>query len=103
MKAGIGCSTPATLERSGGLDLISSILFYLPSQVSYSLQRLTAFQTQNLYIGPESEMSHMKALDLNPLFPGAKAKPDPIKGGLCVTSFFTYNCLAVSQCKAAAI
>lgn len=41
----------------------------------------------------------MKALDLNPLFPGAKAKPDPIKGGLCVTSFFTYNCLAVSLCE----
>lgn len=73
------------------------MLFYLSSQVSYSLQRLTAFQSQNLYIGPqsESELSH-KALDLNPLFPGAKVKPDPIKGGLRVTSFFNYNCLAVS-------
>lgn len=71
---------------------------YLSSQVSYSLRRLTAFQTQNLYIGPqsESELCHTKAPDLNPLFPGAEAKPDPIKGGLRVTSFFTYNCLAVS-------
>lgn len=76
----------------------SFCMFYLASQISYSLQRLTAFQTQNLYIGPqsESELSHMNTLDLNPLFPGAEAKPDPIKGGLRVTSFFTYNCLAVS-------
>lgn len=80
------------------LFLYSPCTSYLPSQVSYSLRRLTAFQTQNLYIGPqsESELSHIKAPDLNPLFPGAEAKPDPIKGGLRVTSFFTYNCLAVS-------
>lgn len=82
--------------------LQSHLLFlctsYLPSQVSYSLRRLTAFQTQNLYIGPqcESELSHTKAPGVNPLFPGLEAKPDPIKGGLRVTGFFTYNCLAVS-------
>ena len=71
---------------------------YLPSQVSYSLRRLTAFQTQNLYIGPqpESELPHTNAPGLSVLFPGAEAKPDPIKGGLRVTSFFNYNCLAVS-------
>lgn len=71
---------------------------YLPSQVSYSLRRLTAFQTQNLYIGPrsESELPHTNAPGLSALFPGAEAKPDPIKGGLRVTSFFNYNCLAVS-------
>lgn len=64
----------------------------------YSLRRLTALQTQNLYIGPqtESELRHMTAPDLKSLCPGAEAKPDPIKGGLRVTSFFTYNCLAVS-------
>lgn len=68
------------------------------SQVTYSLRRLTALQTQNLYIGPrpESELSHAPAPDLKSLYPGAEAKPDPIKGGLRVTSFFTYNCLAVS-------
>lgn len=38
----------------------------------------------------------MEAPDLSGLFPGAVAKPDPIKGGLHVTSFFTYNCLTVS-------
>lgn len=77
---------------------ISYVFHNLPSQVSYSLRRLTAFQTQNLYIGPqsESELSHIKAPDLKSLCPGSEAKPDPIKGGLRVTSFFTYNCLTVS-------
>lgn len=77
---------------------VLSVSSHLPSQVSYSLRRLTAFQTQNLYIGPqsESELSHSKAPNLNPLFPGAEAKLHPIKGGLRVTSSFTYNCLAVS-------
>lgn len=67
-------------------------------QVTYSLRRLTALQTQNLYVGPQSEShrSDTPAPDLKSLYPGADAKPDPIKGGLRVTSFFTYNCLAVS-------
>lgn len=72
------------------------LLSYRLSKISYSLQRLTAFQTQNLYIGPQAESHKNKIPDQNPLFPGAEAKPDPIKGGLRVTSFFTYNCLAVS-------
>ncbi|CAK6957912.1 probable ATP-dependent RNA helicase DHX34 [Scomber scombrus] len=75
------------------------VRFLLYTEISYSLRRLTAFQTQNLYIGPrpESELSQTEIPDLKPLFPGAEAKPDPIKGGLRVTSFFTYNCLADSK------
>lgn len=71
---------------------------YLPSQVIYTLRRLTALQMQNLYIGPQAEsgLSHLKSPGLGSLCPGTEAKPDPIKGGLQVTSFFTYNCLAVS-------
>uniref|UniRef100_A0A3Q3FXM9 DEAH (Asp-Glu-Ala-His) box polypeptide 34 n=1 Tax=Labrus bergylta TaxID=56723 RepID=A0A3Q3FXM9_9LABR len=71
------------------------VRFLLYTEVTYSLRRLAAFQIQNLYIGPRpgSEQSPTKAPDLNPLFPGVEAKPDPIKGGLRVTSFFTYNCL----------
>lgn len=45
----------------------------------------------------------MNAPDLKSLCPGAEAKPDPIKGGLRVTSFFTYNCLAVSVSETLAI
>ncbi|XP_020504846.2 probable ATP-dependent RNA helicase DHX34 [Labrus bergylta] len=75
------------------------VRFLLYTEVTYSLRRLAAFQIQNLYIGPRpgSEQSPTKAPDLNPLFPGVEAKPDPIKGGLRVTSFFTYNCLADSK------
>ncbi|KAM3616171.1 uncharacterized protein V6R79_013600 [Siganus canaliculatus] len=73
--------------------LVRSLLY---TEVSYSLRRLTAFQTQNLYIGPQPE-SDTKLPDMSSLFPGAEAKPHPIKGGLHVTSFFTYNCLANSK------
>ncbi|KAM9319044.1 putative ATP-dependent RNA helicase DHX34 [Pholidichthys leucotaenia] len=74
------------------------VRFLLYTEVSYSLQRLTAFQTQNLYVGPQFESEfNTQVPDLNMLFPGAEAKPDPIKGGLRVTNFFTYNCLADSK------
>ncbi|XP_037533575.1 probable ATP-dependent RNA helicase DHX34 [Nematolebias whitei] len=75
------------------------VRFLLYTEVCYSLRRLSALQTQNLYVGPQcqSDSSYSKAPDMNPLFPGAEAKPDPIKGGLRVTSFFTYNCLTDSK------
>ncbi|XP_074496358.1 putative ATP-dependent RNA helicase DHX34 [Sebastes fasciatus] len=77
----------------------SLVRFLLYTEVTYSLRRLTAFQTQNLYVGPrsQSELSPTKAPDVNPLFPGVEAKPDPIKGGLRVSGFFNYNCLANSK------
>lgn len=92
--AGQGLSRRVMEKLSEGL-----VRFLLYTEVSYSLRRLTALQTQNLYVGPqsESELLHTKAPDLSVLFPGADAKPDPIKGGLRVTHFFTYNCLADSK------
>ncbi|XP_036941732.1 probable ATP-dependent RNA helicase DHX34 [Acanthopagrus latus] len=89
-----GVSRKVTEKLSEGL-----VRYLLYTEVSYSLRRLTAFQTQNLYIGPqpESELPHTNAPGLSVLFPGAEAKPDPIKGGLRVTSFFNYNCLADSK------
>ncbi|XP_074535431.1 putative ATP-dependent RNA helicase DHX34 [Halichoeres trimaculatus] len=91
---GQGVSRKTMEKLSEGL-----VRFLLYTEVSYSLRRLTAFQTQNLFIGPQSasELPHTTASGLNPLFPGVEAKPDPIKGGLRVTSFFTYNCLADSK------
>uniref|UniRef100_A0A673BBK4 DEAH (Asp-Glu-Ala-His) box polypeptide 34 n=1 Tax=Sphaeramia orbicularis TaxID=375764 RepID=A0A673BBK4_9TELE len=89
-----GVSRKAMEKLSEGL-----VRFLLYTEVSYSLRRLAAFQTQNLYVGPqsESELFDAKSQGLNPLFPGLEAKPDPIKGGLRVTSFFTYNCLTDSK------
>ncbi|KAM4743028.1 putative ATP-dependent RNA helicase DHX34 isoform 1-T2 [Anableps anableps] len=92
--SGQGVSRRDMEKLSDGL-----VRFLLYTEVSYSLQRLTAFQTQNLYIGPQAnpDSVYSEVPDLSPLFPGAEAKPDPIKGGLRVTSFFTYNCLADSK------
>ncbi|CAG09044.1 unnamed protein product, partial [Tetraodon nigroviridis] len=50
-----------------------------------------------LYTETESALSHLKTPGLGSLCPGTEAKPDPIKGGLQVTNFFTYNCLADSK------
>ncbi|KAG7471156.1 hypothetical protein MATL_G00121320 [Megalops atlanticus] len=73
------------------------VRFLLYTEVSYSLRRLTALQSQNLYIGPQQVTGLPDAPALNPLFPGMEAEPHPIKGGLRVTSFFTYNCLSDSK------
>ncbi|KAM6973744.1 putative ATP-dependent RNA helicase DHX34 [Aplochiton taeniatus] len=87
-------ATPGVSRRE--LDKLSEglVRFLLYTEVSYSLRRLTAFQTSNLYVGPQSQSESSTP---NPLFPGLEAKPDPIKGGLRVTSFFTYNCLCDSK------
>uniref|UniRef100_A0A8C5H3B2 RNA helicase n=1 Tax=Gouania willdenowi TaxID=441366 RepID=A0A8C5H3B2_GOUWI len=71
------------------------VRFLLYTEV-YSLQRLAAMQTLNLYVGPQPDLE-LPALDLSVLFPGAEVKADPVKGGLRVTSFFTYNCLTDSK------
>ncbi|KAE8295026.1 putative ATP-dependent RNA helicase DHX34 [Larimichthys crocea] len=91
-----GQGVPRKVMEKLSESLVRCLLY---TEVSYSLRRLAAFQIQNLYIGPqpESELYQTKPPDLNPLFPGAEAKPDPIKGGLRVSSFFTYNCLADSR------
>ncbi|CAN9511628.1 unnamed protein product [Ophioblennius macclurei] len=87
-------SRKATEKLGEGL-----VRFLLYTEVSYSLRRLTALQNQNLYVGPrsESESSSSEIPDLSVLFPGFQAQPDPIKGGLRVSSFFTYNCLMDSK------
>ncbi|XP_072309089.1 probable ATP-dependent RNA helicase DHX34 [Eucyclogobius newberryi] len=85
-----GVSRKDLLKLSDGL-----VRFLLYTEVSYSIRRMTALQTQNLYIGPQSEETTSSGV--NPLFPGVEAKPDPVKGGLCVTSFFNYNCLSDSR------
>lgn len=72
------------------------VRFLLYTEVSYNLRRLIALHTQNLYIGPQCTEAETSQ-GVNPLFPGVEAKPDHIKGGLCVTPFFTYNCLADSR------
>ncbi|XP_077467629.1 putative ATP-dependent RNA helicase DHX34 [Stigmatopora argus] len=71
------------------------VRFLLYTEVNYSLQRLSALGIQNLYVGPQAESD--LGLGAAPLFSGVEAKPDPIKGGLRVSNFFTYNCLTDSR------
>lgn len=97
---GQGSMGEAPVQRASrrAMEKLSDNLvrFLLYTEVSYNLRRLTALHTQNLYIGPQCTEAETSQ-GVNPLFPGVEAKPDHIKGGLCVTPFFTYNCLADSR------
>ncbi|KAJ8280280.1 hypothetical protein GJAV_G00052690 [Gymnothorax javanicus] len=73
------------------------VRFLLYTEVGYSIRRLTGLESQNLYIGPQETSGLPDAPVLGSLFPGMKAEPHPVKGGLRVTSFFTYNCLCDSK------
>ncbi|KAM9801429.1 putative ATP-dependent RNA helicase DHX34 [Neosynchiropus ocellatus] len=89
--SGPGVSRKAMEKLSDGL-----VRFLLYTEIRYSVRRLTALQTQSLYVGPRAESQKCAGPD-QLQFPGVEAKPDPIKGGLRVSSFFTYNCLTDSR------
>ncbi|XP_035242569.1 probable ATP-dependent RNA helicase DHX34 isoform X1 [Anguilla anguilla] len=90
-------AAPALSRRE--LEKLSDALvrFLLYTEVSYSLRRLGGLEAQNLYVGPQPVLGLPDAPALNPLFVGMKAEPHPMKGGLGVSSFFTYNCLSDSK------
>ncbi|KAL7870640.1 hypothetical protein SRHO_G00081370 [Serrasalmus rhombeus] len=90
---GLGFTGPKLSRRKLEKLADGLIRFLVYTEVSYSLRRLTALQPQNLYIGPQLNME----LSLPQLFPGMSAEPDPVKGGLRVTNYFTYNCLCDSK------
>ncbi|XP_037124135.1 probable ATP-dependent RNA helicase DHX34 [Syngnathus acus] len=100
LQAHLGQSPTAEGSRKATQKLSERLVrFLLYTEINYSLQRLSALHIQNLYVGPqaEAELSRGTSAGLTPLFPGTEAKPDPIKGGLRVTNFFTYNCLTDSR------
>ncbi|XP_048121136.1 probable ATP-dependent RNA helicase DHX34 [Alosa alosa] len=70
------------------------VRFLLYTEVNYSVRRLTSLQAQNLYVGPQRDPAASDVQALSSVFPGVEPKPDPIKGGLRVSSYFTYNCLS---------
>lgn len=95
--AGFGSSGPRVSRRELEKLCEGLVRFLLYTEVNYSLKRLTALQSQNLYIGPQQDPDLSSAAAIGSLFPGMKAEPDPIKGGLRLCSYFTYNCLCDSQ------
>uniref|UniRef100_A0A4W3GQK5 Uncharacterized protein n=1 Tax=Callorhinchus milii TaxID=7868 RepID=A0A4W3GQK5_CALMI len=58
------------------------------------IQRLTALEAQNLYVGPDVET---ETLNIPGLTSEQETKPHPIKGGLIFNSYLTYNCLKNNQ------
>ncbi|XP_036417540.1 probable ATP-dependent RNA helicase DHX34 [Colossoma macropomum] len=90
---GLGFTGPKLSRRELEKLADGLVRFLVYTEVSYSLRRLTALQSQNLYIGPQLHAE----LSLPQLFPGMSAEPDPVKGGLRVTNYFTYNCLCDSK------
>ncbi|XP_026879499.2 probable ATP-dependent RNA helicase DHX34 [Electrophorus electricus] len=92
--SGLGFTGPKPARRE--LDKLREglVRFLLYTEVNYSLKRLTGLQAQNLYVGPQ--VGHSE-LTLPPLFPGMQSEPDPVKGGLRITNYFTYNCLCDSK------
>lgn len=89
-----GPTGPAVSSKDVAKLADSLLKFLLYTEISYSLRRLTGLESQNLYIGPQADPG---LPTLASLFPSADAEPDPVKGGLKVTSFFTYNCLSGSK------
>uniref|UniRef100_A0A8C5MUR3 DExH-box helicase 34 n=1 Tax=Leptobrachium leishanense TaxID=445787 RepID=A0A8C5MUR3_9ANUR len=94
------------LEKSSGLEDVQKeddlrqrreidrlgrgLVDYMRSEVAYSMRRLAALETQNLYVGPQTEVS---APALPGVFGSKDMKPDLVKGGYRATAFLTYNCL----------
>ncbi|KAM8952308.1 putative ATP-dependent RNA helicase DHX34 [Pelodytes ibericus] len=78
-------------RRRREVDLLGQgLVDYVRSETPYTIRRLTGLETQNLYVGPQTVTS---APSLPGVFSSEEMKPDPVKGGYCVTSFLTYNCL----------
>ncbi|KAG1938828.1 putative ATP-dependent RNA helicase DHX34 [Pimephales promelas] len=95
--AGLGLSGPRVSRRELEKLCEGLVRFLLYTEVSYSLRRLAGLQSQNLYIGPQKDPDLSSASALGSLFPGMKAEPDAVKGGLRLCSYFTYNCLGDSK------
>ncbi|KAL0972695.1 hypothetical protein UPYG_G00193600 [Umbra pygmaea] len=96
-KSGGGLGVPGVSRKDLEKLADGLVRFLLYTEVSYSLCRLTGLQVQNLYVGPQPQTELSEGPAPNPLFPGKEVKPDPIKGGLRVTNYFTYNCLTDSK------
>ncbi|XP_043934707.1 probable ATP-dependent RNA helicase DHX34 [Protopterus annectens] len=75
---------------SKAVSVTQTLLEFMKTEAEYSIHRLTALQTQNLYVGPQTS-THLGCVP--GFFSELKAEPNLVKGGFAVNSFFTYNCL----------
>ncbi|XP_062891537.1 probable ATP-dependent RNA helicase DHX34 [Mobula hypostoma] len=72
-------------------SLCRKLLGFLEAEVPYSIRQLTGLERQNLFVGPQL-VTDMPLLEV--LRAGKECRPHPLKGGLAVNDYLTYNCLA---------
>ncbi|XP_051900606.1 probable ATP-dependent RNA helicase DHX34 [Pristis pectinata] len=72
-------------------SLCQRLMDFLEAEVPYSIRQLTGLERQNLFVGPQlvTDMPLLEVLSV-----GSECQPHPLKGGLAVNEYLTYNCLA---------
>nr|CAD7574761.1 unnamed protein product [Timema californicum] len=80
-------SSAFRLER----ELSSDLPRFMHTEIVYTLKRLMAADLKRLHVGPDA--GEFAPLCPNPFHPSWESCPHPVKGGVQVTSYLTYNCL----------
>ncbi|XP_070213312.1 probable ATP-dependent RNA helicase DHX34 isoform X2 [Littorina saxatilis] len=65
---------------------------FLDSKVPYALRRIMAAEMQHLYVRPGSKAMLSGGMKMF-MKEGDEVKEDPVKGGIQVNAYLTYNCL----------
>lgn len=79
-------------ERDLEVLLAKKLSEFLDSNFRYSLRRLLPSEDQHLYFGPNGESFHDDETETVVAF-ASGCEPHPIKGGVRVNEYLTYNCL----------
>ncbi|XP_068709593.1 probable ATP-dependent RNA helicase DHX34 [Montipora foliosa] len=79
-------------ERDLEVLLAKKLSEFLDSNFRYSLRRLLPSENQHLYFGPNGERFHDDETETVVAF-ASGCEPHPIKGGVRVNEYLTYNCL----------
>nr|CAD7601665.1 unnamed protein product [Timema genevievae] len=80
-------SSAFRLER----ELSSDLPRFMHTEIVYTLKRLMAADLKRLHVGPGA--GEFAPLCPNPFHPSWESCPHPVKGGVQVNSYLTYNCL----------
>jgi hypothetical protein len=72
-------------------DLLGTRLAqFLSTHYNYALSQIPSTVRPHLYKGPTIDQTHSSDTS-------AASLPHPVKGGLCITDYFTYDCLVDSS------
>ena len=79
-------------ERDLEIVLAKKLSEFLDSNFRYSLRRLLPSENQHLYFGPDGQMSYEDETERVLKF-ATGCEPHPLKGGVRVNEYLTFNCL----------